>query len=105
MRESSEKNLRNSGVASAAVKRLFKRCHSSTENPNVTQPVRLLSFQPHMHLRGKRECLEALYPDNRVEMLNCANSNFGWALVYKWADDAATRACCATNSNLSTTID
>jgi hypothetical protein len=54
-----------------------------------TTPVKLTSFQPHMHLRGKRECIEAIYPDGRTEMLNCALSNFGWALVYKYTDDAA----------------
>ena len=32
-------------------------------------PVKLTAFQPHMHNRGKRECLEALYPDGRSEML------------------------------------
>lgn len=51
--------------------------------------VKLTSFQPHMHVRGKRECLEAIYPDGKTDMLNCASSNFGWALVYKYADDAA----------------
>ena len=53
------------------------------------KPVTLTGFQPHMHDRGKRECLEAIYPDGKTEMLNCANFNFGWALVYEWADDAA----------------
>lgn len=52
-------------------------------------PVTLTGFQPHMHDRGKRECLEAIYPDQRVEVLNCANFSFGWAMVYEWADDAA----------------
>lgn len=51
--------------------------------------VTLTGFQPHMHDRGKRECLEAIYPDGRTDMLNCANFNFGWALVYEWADDVA----------------
>ncbi|HWE52072.1 MAG TPA: hypothetical protein VG273_19925 [Bryobacteraceae bacterium] len=51
--------------------------------------VTLTGFQPHMHDRGKRECLEAIYPDGKNEMLNCADFNFGWALVYEWADDAA----------------
>jgi hypothetical protein len=53
------------------------------------KPVKLTAFQPHMHNRGKRECLEAMYPDGRSEMLNCAAFNFGWALVYNYADDVA----------------
>ena len=35
----------------------------------LKQAARLLSFQPHMHNRGKAECLEAIYPTGRVEML------------------------------------
>ncbi len=51
--------------------------------------VKLTSFQPHLHNRGKRECLEALYPDGSREMLNCAGFNFGWAINYIYADDVA----------------
>ncbi len=53
------------------------------------KPVKIASFQPHMHDRGRRECIEAIYPTNQREMLNCANFNFGWALIYNYADDAA----------------
>jgi len=52
-------------------------------------PVKIASFQPHMHDRGKRECIEAIYPSNQREMLNCATFNFGWALIYNYAEDAA----------------
>ena len=52
-------------------------------------PVKITSFQPHLHNRGKRECIEAIYPDGRQEMLNCAGFNFGWAIVYNYADDVA----------------
>jgi hypothetical protein len=51
--------------------------------------VKITAFQPHMHNRGKRECLEALYPDGRTETLNCANFNFGWGIVYNYEDDVA----------------
>jgi len=51
-------------------------------------PVVLTGFQPHMHDRGKRECIEVLYPDDRRETLNCADFNFGWAIAYDYADDA-----------------
>jgi hypothetical protein len=54
-----------------------------------TTPVRITSFQPHMHYRGKRECLEAIYPDGRSEMLNCAGFKLGWGIAYTYADDAA----------------
>jgi hypothetical protein len=66
----------------------------------LTQPVRLLSFQPHMHNRGKAMCMEAIYPDiradsarpgpARTETINCvSNYQFGWHITYPYADDVA----------------
>jgi len=55
----------------------------------LIKPARLLSFQPHMHNRGKAECLEAIYPNGKTEMLNCARFLFNWHLNYVYADDAA----------------
>jgi hypothetical protein len=50
----------------------------------------LTGFQPHMHARGKAECLELIYPtggaDERVEQIGCAGFAFGSATVYSWAD-------------------
>ena len=34
----------------------------------MTKPARLLSYQPHMHNRGKAACLEAIYPGGRTEI-------------------------------------
>ncbi len=51
---------------------------------------KLTGFMPHMHNRGKAECIEAIYPDMRVEQFNCVNRfNFGWQITYNYADDAA----------------
>ena len=55
----------------------------------LIKPTRLLSFQPHMHNRGKAECLEAIYPDGKTEMLSCAKFEFNWMNNYVYADDAA----------------
>jgi hypothetical protein len=55
----------------------------------LIKPTRLLSFQPHMHTRGKAECLEAIYPTGRTETLSCARFNFNWMINYVYADDAA----------------
>ena len=49
--------------------------------------VRLTGFQPHLHNRGKRQCIEAIYPDGNVETLSCANWDFGWHIVYNYLDD------------------
>jgi hypothetical protein len=54
----------------------------------LTKNARLTSFQPHLHNRGKAQCIEAIYPDGKVEQLNCVNNyQFGWHIVYNYADD------------------
>lgn len=55
----------------------------------LTKPARIRSFQPHLHNRGKAQCLEAIYPGGRkVETLSCVNNyQFAWHLVYLYADD------------------
>jgi hypothetical protein len=55
----------------------------------LTKPARILSFQPHMHNRGKAQCMEAIYPGGRrVETLSCvSNYQFAWHLVYLYAED------------------
>jgi hypothetical protein len=55
----------------------------------LKKAARLLSFQPHMHNRGKAECLEAIYPTGRVETLSCAKFRFNWHINYVYSDDAA----------------
>lgn len=55
----------------------------------LKKAARLLSFQPHMHNRGKAECLEAIYPTGRAEMLSCAKFRFNWHLNYVYRDDVA----------------
>jgi hypothetical protein len=54
----------------------------------LEKPARLTGYQPHMHNRGKAQCLEAIYPNMTVEQLSCVNRyNFGWQIVYNYADD------------------
>jgi mono/diheme cytochrome c family protein len=54
----------------------------------LTKNARITSFQPHLHNRGKAQCIEAIYPDGKVEQLNCVNNyKFGWHIVYNYADD------------------
>ena len=49
--------------------------------------VRLTVLQPHLHNLGKRQCLEAIFKDGRVQTLNCVNWDFGWHIAYNYADD------------------
>jgi mono/diheme cytochrome c family protein len=51
--------------------------------------ARLVGFMPHMHNRGKRQCIEAIYPNMAVEQFNCVNYDFQWQIVYNYADDVA----------------
>jgi len=55
----------------------------------LTKPTRILSFQPHMHNRGKAQCMEAIYPGGqKVEMLSCVSRyQFAWHLVYLYNED------------------
>ncbi len=54
-------------------------------------PARIIAFQPHMHIRGKRQCLELIYPTSgssaRTEVINCANFNYNWHLTYNYKDE------------------
>src|SRR4051812_5333830 len=55
--------------------------------------ARIIAFQPHMHIRGKRQCLELIYPTSgataSTEVVNCANFNYNWHLTYNYTDDSA----------------
>jgi hypothetical protein len=64
----------------------------------LPRPAVLSAFQPHMHNRGKAQCMEAIYPDvrpdsarpgpARTETLSCvSNYQFGWHITYPYADE------------------
>jgi hypothetical protein len=54
----------------------------------LNRNARITSFQPHLHNRGKAQCMEAIYPDGRQEMLSCVNNyKFGWHLVYNYSEE------------------
>jgi len=55
----------------------------------LVKDTRLLSWQPHMHLRGKAECLEAIFPTGKTQMISCARFEFNWMDNYVYADDQA----------------
>jgi hypothetical protein len=72
----------------------------------LPRSARIDAFQPHMHMRGKAQCLEAIYPNTvehpdslpvnarsgatRREMLGCVDRfDFNWQVAYTFADEAA----------------
>ena len=42
------------------------------------------SFEPHMHTRGVRMCMEAIHTNGRIETLNCAKYNHNWVRIYTY---------------------
>jgi len=64
----------------------------------LPRPAVISAFQPHMHNRGKAQCMEAIYPDiradsarpgpARTETLSCvSNYQFGWHITYPYSED------------------
>jgi mono/diheme cytochrome c family protein len=50
----------------------------------------ITSFRPHMHMRGRAQSLEAIYPDGRRQMLSRVDKyNHNWQISYEFAEDAA----------------
>ena len=59
----------------------------------LAKAARITAFQPHMHMLGKYQCLEFIYPwpgwTGQAETVSCANFDYNWHLVYNYADDVA----------------
>jgi len=66
----------------------------------LQKPAVITAFQPHFHLLGKAQCIEAVYPDvnpdsarpgpAKSEPISCvSNYRFGWSITYPYADDVA----------------
>ena len=56
----------------------------------LVAPARIENFQPHMHMRGKAQTLEAIYPDGRREVLSHVDDfQWNWHINYIYDDDVA----------------
>ena len=56
----------------------------------LVAPARIENFQPHMHMRGKAQTLEAIYPDGRREVLShVGDFQWNWHINYIYDDDVA----------------
>jgi hypothetical protein len=57
----------------------------------LNKPAVLTAFQPHMHIRGKYQCLELIYPGQPVktETVTCAAWDYNWHTIYNYADEVA----------------
>jgi hypothetical protein len=53
----------------------------------LTENIKIISFEPHLHAPGARMCLEAIWGIN-VQTLNCVGYDHNWVRGYNYADDA-----------------
>ncbi len=61
--------------------------HPETTGITLPYEATLLSFTPHMHLRGKAARYEAVLPDGtRRRLLEIPAYDFNWQLTYKFAE-------------------
>jgi thiol-disulfide isomerase/thioredoxin/mono/diheme cytochrome c family protein len=70
--------------------------------PPYTHELDVLSFMPHMHLRGKAFSYEAIYPNGKREMLlDVPHYDFNWQTNYELAEmkklPAGTRVHCVAH--------
>ena len=57
--------------------------HEIKASNEITQDIDIISFMPHMHLRGKDYLYRAIYPDGRTEvLLSVPKYDFGWQVYY-----------------------
>jgi hypothetical protein len=79
----------------------------------LPRPAVVSAFQPHFHLRGKAQCMEAIYPDVRAdsarpgparsETLSCVSDyQFGWSITYNYAENVSPILPAGTIIHVST---
>lgn len=67
--------------------------HRVTACWNIQRDVQLISFMPHMHVRGKSMRYEAIFPDGRRQtLLNVPRYSFHWQTVYMLKQPVAVPA-------------
>ena len=54
----------------------------------MDRPARIHSLRGHMHLRGKYQVVELIYPDGRWEVLNKLDWDHPWHTAFLYDDDA-----------------
>jgi hypothetical protein len=63
--------------------------YRSEATMTLAQPARLLSLQPHMHVRGSSMLVRATYPDGREEtLIDVPHYDFNWQTTYVLAEPA-----------------
>ena len=52
----------------------------------LDRPARIHSVRGHMHLRGRYQVIEAVYPDGRWEVISKLNWHHGWQTAFLYED-------------------
>jgi peroxiredoxin len=61
--------------------------HQIESEYTFSEDGHVISFMPHMHLRGKDFRIEAIYPDGKTQtLLSIPRYYFGWQSVYRFAE-------------------
>ena len=61
--------------------------HKVEAQRGLPSDVQLLTFSPHMHVRGKSFFYEAIYPDGKKEtLLDVPHYDFNWQTAYRYAE-------------------
>lgn len=55
----------------------------------LKENTRIQSLRGHLHLRGKNQILEAIYPDGRRELISKLNWEHAWHTAFVYGDDVA----------------
>ncbi len=72
----------------------------------LNRPALITSFRPHMHMRGRAQSLEAIFPDGHRELLARVDKyNHIWQISYKFDDDVAPLLPKGTMLMITTTWD
>lgn len=71
----------------------------------LDRPAMLHSIRGHMHLRGKYEILEAIYPDGRWEVITKLNWDHAWHTLFLYEEHAMPLFPAGTVLVLSSTFD
>jgi hypothetical protein len=76
--------------------------YSSSAAITFSRPVKLISLQPHMHLRGKAMEIRARYPSGEVQtLLNVPRYSFNWQTTYFLKEPKLLPAGCTIESTRS----
>ena len=66
--------------------------HPEVAELRLPYDVQILSFLPHMHLRGKAARYEAFTADGREVLLDVPRYDFNWQLLYRLAEPQTLRS-------------